>query len=346
MDNPRVDVTARVLLDPDARWLYKGDRLFISIAEFEACIRGLDGQRASATLLAMDGSRTLAEIGEIAGCTTEQLCGALAPLVDAQMLRLHSDPAAPLVAAAFAALCRSAFPDWKNRLFLHPLWRSLAEGTASRNVFLGWLVESYHFIEGVTQRLPMCICSCWDPRMRAHFVRHYSEEYDHRRFFLKSLAAAGLDDVESRTALPGTRAVLTCMREAARRDPLAYAACSAFLESTGADRNGARSFFERVAQHYDSPGTPIVSPMVDHVGLDESYGHDGFIEKICKEIDTVCRERADAALGAAWLLLETLEFWSQDILDHYSTHAATSAAARRYRANTSPGSIRIAEATA
>jgi hypothetical protein len=347
MDSACLEATTRVLLDPDARWAHQADRLVISTADVEARVCGLGAQQASAILLAMDGSHTLVDIGAITGHTLEELRELLVPLVGAGIARTHPDPSAPITGAAFAALCRCVFPEWKNRLFQHPLWSSLAEGTASRDVFVGWLVESYHFIEGVTLRLPMCICMCRDPHMRAHFVRHYAQEYDHRHFFLKSLAAAGIDDVADRNPLPGTHAVLGCMREAARRDSLAYAACSAFLESTGADRRNARSFFGRIAQHYDdSPGAPIVSPMADHVVLDESYGHDGFIEKICGGITVVSRERTDAALGAAWALVETLEFWSQSILDHYSAHAPSCAVPRRYGMDRSFARSRRAEATA
>jgi pyrroloquinoline quinone (PQQ) biosynthesis protein C len=218
----------------------------------------------------------------------------------------------------FAETCRCVFPQWKERLFSHPLWTSLAEGSAPRDVFLGWLIESYHFIEGVTIRLPMCIAACTDASARAVFVRHFAEEYDHRHFFLSALQAAGLgDEAARRRPLPGTLAVLNCMREAARHDYLAYAACSGFLESTGTDRSNARAFFARVAEHYESPSGNIVQPMVAHVSLDESYAHGLFLEKVCRHLEALPRTRADRALQSAWNLLETLEFWSQDILDHY-----------------------------
>jgi hypothetical protein len=256
----------------------------------------------------------------------------LGPLLAANVIVAY-DAAEQVPAKTLAGCCRAAFPNWKARLFAHPLWQGLVEGTLPREIFLGWLIESYHFIDGVSLRLPMMISRSADWRIRRHFVRHFSEEYDHRHFFLTSLAAAGFDlpDVINRPPLPGTAAVLNCMREAARRDPLAYAACSAFLESTGVDRDNARRFFDRLRQGYDLPGSQVVRPLLEHVGLDEDYGHGSFIEKICGEFGEISRARVDAALSAASMLTETLQFWSQDILEFYKTPSAKYRGPRPYR---------------
>ena len=334
---------SRLLLDPDAWWDQQAGLITIATADVHASLRGLPFESVNSLLSAIDGKRTLGELAVATGNDFAELCHWATPLLHANILVKNSSPETLIPASSLATLCRSTFPSWKNRVFSHPLWVSLTDGSAPRDLFLGWLIESYHFIEGVTVRLPMCIASCPSAPVRSHFVRHFAEEYDHRHFFLAALDAAGLTDIEDRTPLPGTRAVLNCMREAARRDPLAYAACSAFLESTGADRENARAFFDRVATNYDLETSPIVRPLRDHAGLDESYGHGGFIEKICAEVGDIPRERADGALCAAWALVETLEFWSQDILDHYRLNPPFHGGPRRYRTSVPVSTVHGAE---
>lgn len=316
-----------LILDPDAQWMSSVakppfDRaMVVSNAECEIRIQGVDIDVAEHVLRGMDGRRALQDIAASAHTDCASLIKWLTPMLENGVVAeagMASDFVTP---DTFTETCRRVFPLWKERLFSHPLWTSLAQGSAPRDVFLGWLIESYHFIEGVTIRLPMCIAACRDASARAVFVRHFAEEYDHRHFFLSALQAAGMGaEVARRRPLPGTGAVLNCMREAARHDFLAYAACSGFLESTGADRDSARAFFARVAEHYEPTSRGIVKPMVAHASLDESYAHGLFLEKVCRHLGPLPRMRADRALQAAWSLLETLEFWSQDILEHYQAY--------------------------
>lgn len=315
------------LLDPDARWTSSvvnspyARAMVVSNAECEIRIQGVDIDVAQQVLQDMDGRHALQDIAASARTDCASLIKWLAPMLENGVVAEAGLASNMVMPETFADTCRRVFPQWKERLFSHPLWTSLARGSAPRDVFLGWLIESYHFIEGVTIRLPMCIAACTDASARAVFVRHFAEEYDHRHFFLRALQAAGMGaDVAQRRPLPGTGAVLNCMREAARHDFLAYAACSGFLESTGTDRNNAHAFFTRVAEHYASTSPGIVEPMVAHVRLDESYAHGLFLEKVCRHLGPLPRSRADRALQSAWNLLETLEFWSQDILDHYQVY--------------------------
>jgi hypothetical protein len=219
----------------------------------------------------------------------------------------------------FSAVCRRHFPVWKERLFGHQLWQRLCAGEASRPQFLGWLIESYHFIEGVNDRLALAVSECYDHRVRPLFARHFTEEYDHGHFFAKALAAFGYDErtVSSARPLPSTLAILHFMRQCARRDPLHYAVCSGFLESTGGDRLRARDFYARLAESYEADRPGAVKPLLDHVNLDEAYGHNNMMEAITERLVRIPIERASAALTAGALLVETLELWSTDILRTY-----------------------------
>jgi len=298
-------------------------------------LRGVALSSLQAVVARLEGRRSVADISRDAAITLPLVLTIVQQLMDlALVVDLCNAPSGDVTPAQWTTICRQLFPRWKEHVFSHPLWQMLATGEASSSQFAGWLLESYHFIEGVNVRLPMVIAECADVRVRHHFVRHYTEEYDHHHFFMQALNALGIDStaVQASRPLPGTLAVLNWMRYCGRQDPLYYAACSGFLESTGSDREKARQFYQLLTEHYDRQLVGIVEPMAAHVALDEAYGHAGFLEKVCGELGAVPQQRANAALQAVAGLVETLELWATDILRHYAEPAALPCkGVRRYR---------------
>lgn len=285
-------------------------------------------------LYSMNGQNDLSSICLRTGTSLEIASIVVNRLVSLGALHIIQEADSVLVdSAEFAAISRELYATWKERLFSHQLWCGLVEGSLPHQVFVGWVVESYWFILGVLERLPMAVAHCEDRIGRSIFSKHFSEEWDHYIFFEQSLDKLGVDETAraEMEPLPATRAVQNWMRMAARRDPLQYVLCSGFLESTGSDRTNARSFFDQVARNYLSLDNDAVTPMIEHVSLDEAYGHGGIVELFLKQNETVDRRRARCALQSAYGFVETLEMWSTDILRHYLTEAPKPSASRPYR---------------
>ena len=303
----------------DVRFEQTADSLRIVHEELTLTLEGPEPQRLRAFLDRLDGEHSLEQLCSGSQLSRGDATDLLASLDSHGLLRPKASPAATarMSGARFAAICRESIAPWKRRLFGHPLWRRLSEGTAPRSLFDGWVLENFHLIEGVTLRLGSAVAHCADPAVRQHFIKHFAEEYNHCEFFHRSLAALGVrdEDLVDSQPLTATRAVIDWMRDAARQDPLAYAACSAFLESTGADRGSADTFYARLSAAYDARA---VKYMASHAKLDEEYGHVGFLEKICVELGKVDHARADRALRYLAGFVETLELWSTCIERHYA----------------------------
>jgi len=316
--------SAQPLLGWDLRYHREDDAVVLDglTRDFELTFDSGAPEQILRFLSLLDGSRSTAraaEQAELPEDAADEIVGSL--FEHGVAVDVGVGPAPDLSPADFVAACRRMYPPLKHRLFSHPLWSSLTQGRARRGLFMGWLIENYHFIDGVNDRLALAAASCTDVKIRPFFVKHYIEEWDHSAFFLKSLASFGVPrNVATETRpLPSTLAALNHMRRCARRDPLEYAACSGFLEATGEDRGKAHLFFERLTQHYAADKPQAVKPLADHVRLDEKYQHNTVVEDICAQIDRIPVARASAALGAAALLVETLEMWSTDILRSYDT---------------------------
>ena len=326
-------------MDPGTRW----------VAHFEATVAEISGgavidgetstvevigvskQVVTRVLSSLDGKRDLDEVAARAGVPLSDVTAICSALREASLIHGAEDSDRTVPHDAFAELSRRVFATWKKRLFGHPLWRGLVDGNAPAAQFAGWLMENYHFIEGVSDRLGSATAYCRSRQARRHFARHYREEYDHGEFFIQALLALGFtrDAVYASRPLASTRGIIDHMRRCARQDSLFYAACSGFLESTGGDRSNARAFFSAVTANYakDRPG--IVTPLVDHLELDGDYGHNGVIERLGPHLGIISHSRASAALQAVHTLVEALELWSSDIIRHY-TDATGDLRARAY----------------
>jgi len=176
--------------------------------------------------------------------------------------------------------------------------------------------------------MSLAVAECTDPAVTPLFAHHYAEEYDHGDFFMRALESFGLsrEVVLASRPLPSTLGVLNYMRLCARRDPLEYAICSGFLESTGTDRARAKEFIARLATNYAVPSSGSVGPLLDHLNLDEEYGHGDLFEAICDRTPPLTVDRASTVLTAGAALVDMLELWSTDI---ERTYAANGSVPRR-----------------
>ncbi|HWO26235.1 MAG TPA: hypothetical protein VNO30_46225 [Kofleriaceae bacterium] len=308
------------LLHWDAVVIVADESVTVELADSELQVDGLPPAQAARLLSLFDGAQTL----DVAARAAEVPAQAAAALADKLVehgaaVRLR-DADADISTATFAASCRTLYRGLRERLASHPMWAGLNRGELPKSVFMGWLLENYHFIDGVNDRLALATAACPDMKIRPLFAKHYSEEWDHFSYFMTALSVMGMSEAQVLATRPlaGTRAVLEHMRSSARRDPLQYAACSGFLESTGEDRSAAARVFERFTRHYASDKPEAIKALADHLHLDGVYQHNSVVENICSTIERLSVARASAALQAAVLLVETMEMWSSDILRAYS----------------------------
>ena len=294
-----------------------GPDISLEVGDWAYDLHGASRATLETMVAYADGTRSIEELTALAGGASD-LPPLVAALHDELIVRIER-PAPKLIEPnEFTRVCRELFPTWKRRVFQRLLWTGLTDGTLSRQVFVGWVIESYHFIEGANLRLPYAVAHCFEEDARKAFAHHYSEEYDHGHYYLRALEVLGIepDTAESLEPLTSTTLVLNHMRWCARMDPLAYAVCSGFLESTGADRDAGRKFLNLVDQHFAAERS-VTSPLMEHLQLDEDYGHNGLLEDTCEFFGTLTPNRASAAIDAGLRLVETLEYWSDSITTVY-----------------------------
>jgi pyrroloquinoline quinone (PQQ) biosynthesis protein C len=333
---------SRLLLHWEAR--VTSDAGFVNVESGDSVfeLRGLPPEAACALLARLDAHRTLAEAARESSVPLSVARAAIEPLLaEGVVLDAGRHGEGTIEPMAYAKSLRNLYTSWKDQLFTHKLWASLSTGEAPRSVFMGWLIENFHFIEGVNDRISLAAADCLLPNVRPVFIKHYVEEWNHGHFFIKSLRGFGVSSEEAMSSrpLPGTLAVLNHMRYCARRHPLEYASCSGFLESTGEDRKAAHLFFELLTRHYASDRPSAIKPMVDHLLLDEAYQHNSVIEHVCSHLGPISIQRASSAITNARILVETLGLWATDILRFYGKTFTLRRGFHRYRPEPVPSAL-------
>ena len=208
---------------------------------------------------------------------------------------------------------------WLHKAFSHPFWELMMEGKGSARMYAGWLFELYHYTKNANRHMPLATACCHQKRIKTLFAKHFEEEWNHYHFFSRALRAMGYskEQIETSRPLTMTMEMSNFMRQAARRDSLAYSICSAVLEGTTVDRGSYNPFYESVQELYDVP-VEAVKPIYDHLDLDIQYQHSDLFLDICKTVDEIDDERASLVLSYGHQMIEHIWMWTENIWSYYS----------------------------
>jgi len=215
-----------------------------------------------------------------------------------------------------------ALDAWLSEAFSHPFWERMMSGKGSARLFTGWTLELYHYTKNCNRHMPLSCASARDKAIKLLRARHYTEEWNHYTFFMKSLRHLGFSDaeVEDSVPLPMTLALSNFMRQAAREDVVAYSICSAVLEGTTTDRRAYNPYHERAAELYGIP-REAVKPIYDHLDLDVQYQHGDLFEEICGTVPSMSAERASRILDYGHQLVEHVWMWTENVERYYADEA-------------------------
>jgi len=213
-------------------------------------------------------------------------------------------------------------PSWLSQAFSHPFWERMTSGRGSARLFSGWLIELYHYTRNANRHMPLSCAYTRAKAIKLLRAKHYSEEWNHYHYFMKSLKALGFTEpaVRESVPLPMTLALSNFMRQAAREDVLSYSICSAVLEGTTTDRQAFSPYYDQCAEHYQVPREAI-QPIYAHLDLDVQYQHSDLFLDILKNVDVLTQERAARVLDYGHQLVEHIWLWTDNIERYYDVES-------------------------
>ncbi|MFZ2005413.1 MAG: hypothetical protein WB697_19515 [Stellaceae bacterium] len=312
-----MDHRARPAIRQIDRVSISGRSLALEAEGYSYQIDGVDPALAFKFLSACDGRASTEEICRREAIPPDVANAVIEASADTELICADLPARQAIPASLFLRILQGRYAVWNVEMFSQPLWRFLPAGKASRCLVDGWLLESYHFIRGAAARLSYATSLCHDERVMPYFLDHHLEEYDHYHFFEEALRRRKIVFADT-TPLPSTEAIINFARMAARRGPLHYMACSGLLESTGSDAAHAVEFYNSLTASYDSERSGFIDPLVEHVLLDQAYGHGSICERILGHFDEIDVMLANDIIDTAAGFKDTIVYWFKDVYRTYT----------------------------
>ncbi|MFH8409425.1 hypothetical protein ACH4FX_32270 [Streptomyces sp. NPDC018019] len=262
--------------------------------------------------------RTLGQLAEEQGAQVEDMMNLCQQLNDAGYIWL-APPDGVITIEEFRGEFRFWVRRWVRKMFDHPVWTQVGEGTADRRVLIGWAKECADYTGSVIRHMTRAAANAEDSAEGWTLLTHNSQEWDHYALFEGACLAAGMpDDTFVRIPpLRSTVAVTHLMRRIARRHPLVYNACEAMLEATAERPQRVVDFYTQVQKHYGYP-EGFIQPIIDHLHVDADFEHIDIFDGLISGLEVIPFALVTEILEACHELADSMHVWHAHIAAHYS----------------------------
>lgn len=267
----------------------------------------------------LDGRHTVAEISEITGISVEDSLGIVHSFAEQGLLRDEDPELDTIPTDVFLKQIEKSTGMWSEQIGYHRLWSGLENNDFRSEVFLGLILETYHYIASASRHISTAIAHCTDPAWQHLLSEYLAEEYDHAWLAKESLVRMGLPEDQVRGAHPliGTWSMINNLCEIARGDTLGYLACTKLFEARGADSMEGCEALRRLATAYGYP-EDCLEPLVTHVEEDVKANHTGLLEEALAGRDAVPAAQAHRAVNNLHDLKHSFDQYNDNIILYYS----------------------------
>ncbi|GAA2325820.1 iron-containing redox enzyme family protein [Streptomyces kunmingensis] len=267
----------------------------------------------------LDGRHSIEEIAKITGVAVSDVQGIVQSFAEQNLLRQEDASLEKIPADAFLRQIDKSTAMWTEQIGYHRLWSGLENKGFRREVFLGLIMETYHYINSASRHISTAIAHCTDPHWKRLLSEYLAEEYDHAWMARDSLVNMGLSKEEVENAHPviGTWSWINNLCEIAREDTLGYLACTKLFEARGTETLEGAETLQRLAEEYGYP-KDCLSPLVSHVAEDVKANHTGLLEEALEHRTHIPAVQAHRAVNNLHDLKHSFDQYNDGIILYYS----------------------------
>jgi pyrroloquinoline quinone (PQQ) biosynthesis protein C len=267
----------------------------------------------------LDGRHTLAAISEITGLSIVDATGMVDAFIGQGLIRTGEESTEGIPVDVFTKQIDKSISMWSDQIGYHRLWPGLETKRFRKEVFLGLIIETYHYINSASRHISTAIAHCQDPDWKQLLSEYLSEEYNHAWMPRESLVRMGMRerDVVEAHPLIGTWSLINNLCEIARNDTLGYLACTKLFEARGGETLDGAQRLQRLAVEYGYPDD-CLQPLVSHVQTDVEANHLGLLEEALQGRTSIAAADAHRAVNNLHDLKHSFDQYHYDIIAYYS----------------------------
>lgn len=266
----------------------------------------------------LDGRRSIAEIAALREITIDEVIGVVEQFEHMGLLRAAPEEQSYISGQEYIERVESTAIMWARQIGYHRLFGKLSKGLSTREVALGLLIESYHYVRSASRHISTAISHATDESAARILSKYLSDEHEHDLLFERGLEYAGIPRATLRSSHPtvGTMSLINMLCEIGRRSSLAYLSCTSLFEARSTDAEQAEAEFREICSSYDIPEL-TADLFIRHFRADLSAGHSSLLRQYISKDDRIDSELAHESINLMHDLKHAFDQYHDQILIYY-----------------------------
>lgn len=225
------------------------------------------------------GYNDVADIAEKSRLSVAEVLSIIQPLIDIDMLHRSFKSCHELSHEIVLATLMDAARIWGEQLADTSISREIFLGKTSKNVLLGWLLETYHYVKEFPQALDIA-ASAASGELKTVLEQYAKQERGHEEFIAKCLVKAGLSHKEIAESIPlvSTRLINLLLKEIFGLEPLSALVIASIVEASEFDDDNASFVAREIAMKHQLP-VDLFDTFLQHIAIDDKFGHQKLFNK-------------------------------------------------------------------
>lgn len=265
-----------------------------------------------------DGAHSVEDAAQKMGISTENVLSLLNEYRQAGFLR-EPENRLSIPTLEFLERIERVSDSWTAQLGYHKLFQWLEAGRGGSQLFLGLLIETYHYVAAASLHIASAIRHAESDACRHLFSEYLAEEYDHARLLLESLERMGMPSNRIRASIPspGTQALTNLLIRIGEKSSLEYCAAMSFVEARSQHASGALESVRRMTLNYGFPADSC-EPLLSHMTADLELGHQGLLSQMLAGQKQVEKKEADQVVNTLHELKHGFDLFHDQVLSYYT----------------------------
>ena len=176
---------------------------------------------------------------------------------------------------------------WSKQFASNHISQEIFLGNTSRNVVIGWLLETYHFIKSFPSALEVASNHAHG-ELKTLLIEYTRQEEGHEWFLLQCLLKAGLSkqDVEFSAPLISTRSIDFLFKELFAIEPASVLLVAHIVEEKNFDQE-YMTIISKTLHDRHGFAMDMLKPFFDHISIDDMLGHHDLLKNNLKLLDDI-----------------------------------------------------------
>lgn len=263
------------------------------------------------------GNNSFEEIARKSNMPEPEVRSIITSLVEIDALHLPFKPLETLTKNEIISTLQAATMIWAEQLSDTHISRDVFLGITSKNVVIGWLLETYHYVKSFSSALEVASNHA-KGSFKELLLEYTKQETGHEWFILQSLMQAGLTQQEIENSIPlvSTRTIDFLLKEIFSLEPITVLLVAAIIEAEDFDKNVAN---EAAKILYDTHGFPMtmLDPFFRHVEIDSQFGHHKLLQNNIELLEEINPTQLHDIVNKLHDIKHAFDLQKLEIKDYY-----------------------------